>query len=98
MAIGARCQSSKTYLERHFETFEDCDNDTLIKHALLALREAVSRFPARVGSQGAAHPSLVTSRFSSSPYDVSTACHQEPEYYYYRIRQDGRQRGALVLG
>jgi 20S proteasome subunit alpha 6 len=40
MALGARSQSSKTYLERHFESFEDCGVDSLIKHGLLALREA----------------------------------------------------------
>eukprot|EP00741_Cyanophora_paradoxa_P019846 tig00000217_g19154.t1 len=37
--IGARSQSAKTYLEKHFEQFAECSLDDLIKHALLALRE-----------------------------------------------------------
>ena len=41
MAVGARSQSSKTYLEKHFEDFEGLDVTSLIKHALLALREAM---------------------------------------------------------
>jgi len=40
MAIGARSQSSKTYLEKHFASFQEQSVDGLIKHALLALREA----------------------------------------------------------
>jgi 20S proteasome subunit alpha 6 len=45
MAIGARSQSAKTYLERHFAEFEALELDELIRHALLALRETI-------GSQG----------------------------------------------
>jgi len=45
MAIGARSQSAKTYLERHFAEFEDLPLDDLIRHALTALRETI-------GSQG----------------------------------------------
>eukprot|EP01111_Echinosteliopsis_oligospora_P006233 TRINITY_DN20297_c0_g1_i1.p1 TRINITY_DN20297_c0_g1~~TRINITY_DN20297_c0_g1_i1.p1 ORF type:complete len:255 (+),score=85.79 TRINITY_DN20297_c0_g1_i1:112-876(+) len=41
VAIGARGQSAKTYLERHFDSFSDATLDELIKHALLALRETV---------------------------------------------------------
>ena len=37
MAIGARSQSAKTYLENHFEEFEGCDADALIKHVVGAL-------------------------------------------------------------
>merc|ERR1711871_1342566 len=37
MAIGARSQSAKTYLESHFEEFEDCDAEALIKHVVTAL-------------------------------------------------------------
>eukprot|EP01105_Mastigella_eilhardi_P007045 TRINITY_DN18513_c0_g1_i1.p1 TRINITY_DN18513_c0_g1~~TRINITY_DN18513_c0_g1_i1.p1 ORF type:complete len:255 (-),score=77.72 TRINITY_DN18513_c0_g1_i1:57-722(-) len=40
-AIGARAQSAKTYLERHFEKFENLTQDQLIKHTLLALRESL---------------------------------------------------------
>eukprot|EP01120_Amphizonella_sp_Union-15-10_P000745 TRINITY_DN10774_c0_g1_i1.p1 TRINITY_DN10774_c0_g1~~TRINITY_DN10774_c0_g1_i1.p1 ORF type:complete len:277 (-),score=69.24 TRINITY_DN10774_c0_g1_i1:57-827(-) len=41
-AIGARSQSSKTYLEKNFEKFDQCSLDQLIRHALFALREALS--------------------------------------------------------
>lgn len=37
-AIGANCQSAKTYLEKHYTTFEDLDQASLIKHALTALK------------------------------------------------------------
>ena len=43
MALGARSQSSKTYLEKNFEAFEDLDVTSLIKHALLAVREATTQ-------------------------------------------------------
>lgn len=36
-AMGARSQSARTYLERHFQTFEDCSLDALVTHALKAL-------------------------------------------------------------
>lgn len=42
MAIGARSQSAKTYLEKHFEDFENCDVDALVKHALKALSGCVT--------------------------------------------------------
>jgi len=41
MAIGARSQSAKTYLEKHFGAFENLSLDELIKHSLLALRETL---------------------------------------------------------
>jgi len=37
-AMGSRSQSAKTYLEKHFLTFEDMSLDDLIKHALTALK------------------------------------------------------------
>jgi len=40
IAIGARSQASKTYLEKRFTEFEDCSLEELCKHALLALKEA----------------------------------------------------------
>ena len=43
MALGARSQSSKTYLEKNFEAFDDLDVTSLIKHALLAVREATTQ-------------------------------------------------------
>ncbi|XP_031565301.1 proteasome subunit alpha type-1-like [Actinia tenebrosa] len=41
MAIGARSQSARTYLEKHLENFPDCEPEELIKHGLLALRETL---------------------------------------------------------
>lgn len=38
MAIGDRCQSAKTYLEKHFETFDNVSVEQLIKHGVAALR------------------------------------------------------------
>jgi len=40
MAMGARSQAAKTYLERKFESFEDCSLDELIRHALFSLKES----------------------------------------------------------
>lgn len=42
MAIGARSQTSRTYLEREYNKFEDCTVDELIKHALKALAASLS--------------------------------------------------------
>jgi len=42
IAIGARSQSAKTYLEKHFESFPDLALDDLIKHALKALAGCVA--------------------------------------------------------
>lgn len=41
MAIGARSQSARTYLEKHLDTFASSNVDQLVKHALLALRECL---------------------------------------------------------
>jgi 20S proteasome subunit alpha 6 len=41
-AIGARAQSAKTYLEKNYTHFENATAEELIKHGLLALREAIS--------------------------------------------------------
>jgi len=37
-AMGARSQSAKTYLEKHFQTFDNLPLDELLKHALMALK------------------------------------------------------------
>eukprot|EP01041_Mallomonas_annulata_P011694 gene11694-24484_t len=42
MAIGSRSQTSRTYLEKEFETFKDCSLDELIKHSLKALASSLS--------------------------------------------------------
>jgi 20S proteasome subunit alpha 6 len=41
MAIGARSQSARTYLEKHLKDFPTCSLDELIKHALRALRDTL---------------------------------------------------------
>jgi 20S proteasome subunit alpha 6 len=38
MAIGDKCQSAKTYLERHFEDFGDLGGQELVQHGLKALK------------------------------------------------------------
>lgn len=38
MAIGDRCQSAKTYMEKNFEEFPNVSVDQLIKHGINALR------------------------------------------------------------
>ena len=38
MAIGAKCQSAKTYLEKNFDSFPSVGRDELIKHGVKALR------------------------------------------------------------
>ena len=38
MAIGAKCQSAKTYLEKNFESFDNLSRDELINHGIKALR------------------------------------------------------------
>lgn len=42
MAIGARSQSAKTYLEKHYEAFEESSMDDLISHGLKALSGCVT--------------------------------------------------------
>lgn len=41
MAIGARSQSARTYLEKHLTEFLTCDLDELVKHGLRALRDTL---------------------------------------------------------
>lgn len=41
MAIGARSQSAKTFLEKHIDTIEKLSKDDLIHHALLAIRDTL---------------------------------------------------------
>jgi len=41
-AIGARSQSARTYLEKHYESFPEASKDELIVHALQALVGCVS--------------------------------------------------------
>ena len=41
MAIGARSQSARTYLEKNLEKFADSNQDELIKHCMRALRDTL---------------------------------------------------------
>ncbi|KAJ3192830.1 hypothetical protein HK101_005919 [Irineochytrium annulatum] len=43
ISIGARSQSAKTYLEKHFETFEGESLEGLIAHGLRALRDTLQQ-------------------------------------------------------
>lgn len=42
IAIGARCQSAKTYLEKNFEGFTNTSREDLIKHGVMALRASAA--------------------------------------------------------
>ncbi|KAJ1435600.1 nucleophile aminohydrolase [Ochromonadaceae sp. CCMP2298] len=42
MAIGSRSQTSRTYLEKEFDSFPDCSLDDLIKHALKAMAASLA--------------------------------------------------------
>ena len=42
MAIGDKCQSAKTYLERNFESFSGLDGDALITHGVKAMRASAA--------------------------------------------------------
>lgn len=41
-ALGDRSQSAKTYLEKHFESFDSSSREDLIKHAVTALSKSIS--------------------------------------------------------
>jgi 20S proteasome subunit alpha 6 len=41
MAIGARAQSGRTYLEKHIASFDSCNIDELVKHGVKALAGCV---------------------------------------------------------
>lgn len=41
MAIGARSQSARTYLNKYLDNFKQCSLDELVRHGLRALRECL---------------------------------------------------------
>jgi 20S proteasome subunit alpha 6 len=41
-SIGNRCQSARTYLEKHIDSIEASDREQLIIHAVRALRDTLS--------------------------------------------------------
>ena len=60
MAIGDRCQSAKTYLEKNYENFGGCGADELVSHALKAMRASaqdteLTEHNISVGVVGAGH-------------------------------------------
>lgn len=42
-AMGARSQSARTYLEKHFESFDGCSRDELLNHGLNALKSVSAK-------------------------------------------------------
>ena len=42
MAIGAKCQSAKTYLEKNFDSFGSVSRDELIAHGIKDLRASAA--------------------------------------------------------
>lgn len=41
MAIGARSQSARTYLEKHLDELDNCQTEDLVAHGLRALRDTL---------------------------------------------------------
>ena len=72
MAIGDRCQSAKTYLEKHFETFDNVNADQLIKHGIAALRASaqdidLTEHNVSVGVMGVGEPFHMLSKDQLRP-------------------------------
>jgi 20S proteasome subunit alpha 6 len=42
MAIGDKCQSAKTYLEKHYDTFAGLDADALIAHGVKSMKASAA--------------------------------------------------------
>eukprot|EP00919_Chromeraceae_sp_WS-2016_P041642 GHVR01099218.1.p1 GENE.GHVR01099218.1~~GHVR01099218.1.p1 ORF type:complete len:249 (-),score=28.90 GHVR01099218.1:192-938(-) len=42
MALGGRSQSARTYLEKHFETFDQISRDEAVRHVLKALSASIT--------------------------------------------------------
>lgn len=72
-AIGARSQSARTYLEKHYDTFAGLDRDTLILHALRALStcteasEELTADSASIGIVGRTEPFRVIEGAAIAP-------------------------------
>ncbi|KAK4872330.1 hypothetical protein RN001_014359 [Aquatica leii] len=43
MTLGGRCQSARTYLEKNFSSFPDCNLEEIIKHGLRALQSTLPK-------------------------------------------------------
>ena len=74
MAIGARSQAGRTYLEKHFEEFAELPLEQLVTHAVLALRETLgsgtelSSSNVAVGYVGGDHKFTILEDESVQPY------------------------------
>jgi len=74
MAIGSRSQTSRTYLEKEFDSFGDCSRDELIKHALKALAVSLAGDAeldtknASIAVVGLDHPFVILEGASLQPF------------------------------
>ena len=74
MALGSRSQTSRTYLEKEFQSFADAPLDELIKHALKALAASLAgdteldATTATVGVVGEGHPYQALEGEALQPY------------------------------
>jgi 20S proteasome subunit alpha 6 len=74
MAIGSRSQTSRTYLEKEFDSFGDCSRDELIKHGLKALAVSLAGDAeldtknASIAVVGLDHPFVILEGASLQPF------------------------------
>ncbi|KAM9980169.1 hypothetical protein ACTFIZ_006428 [Dictyostelium cf. discoideum] len=75
ISIGSRSQSAKTYLEKHFESFEECTLEQLITHGLRALRETIPNTDdtlnsknVSIGIVGEGQPFKIIEEADAQPY------------------------------
>ncbi|KAK9819975.1 hypothetical protein WJX72_004710 [[Myrmecia] bisecta] len=87
MAIGARSQAAKTYLERHFEAFDGCTVDELIRHALRALSASVTD-----GELTAANCTVALVG-SDTPFVILEDDDLEPHVAAFKDQDDGADGG-----
>ncbi|KAK2553278.1 Proteasome subunit alpha type-1 [Acropora cervicornis] len=93
MAIGARSQSARTYLERHLDEFPDCEPEELIKHGLRALRETLPNEQelttknCSVGVVGKGQDLVIYSDEAVAPYADDVAMEDESEVYFVASNQ-----------
>lgn len=74
MAIGARSQSARTYMEKHLTSLNDCDINELVAHGLRALRDTLpneldlNNKNVSIAIVGANHPFKVYEDNDLAPY------------------------------
>ncbi|XP_015928092.1 proteasome subunit alpha type-1 [Parasteatoda tepidariorum] len=91
MAIGARSQSARTYLEKYLNDFKDCNLEELVKHALRALRECLPN-EVELNSKNAS-VAIVGKGMDFSLYED-----EKVEPYLQAIAGDERPRRGGVAG